>query len=175
VHDCRRTQPARVASRLRQTRRREGRYLLRTNLCAEEPAKLWKFYLQLVEVEAAFKNLQDDLQLRPIHHGAADGLALDQMSATGKLSPVTSTGRWRGLRRRSMAAKTGSSDLFPLHLGEETVVIAAGVNASTCRRDSRVRLRCLPSARCRIRSAIGLTDTVRPRGFRFDATFQHLA
>jgi transposase len=54
--------------KLRKARRREGRYLLRTNLCAEDPAKLWKFYIQLVEVEAAFKNLKDDLQLRPIFH-----------------------------------------------------------------------------------------------------------
>jgi hypothetical protein len=54
--------------RLRQMRRREGRYLLRTNLCGREPAHLWQFYLQLVEVEAAFKNLKDDLQLRPIYH-----------------------------------------------------------------------------------------------------------
>jgi hypothetical protein len=54
--------------KLRKVRRREGRYLLRTNLCDEDPAKLWKFYIQLVEVEAAFKNLKDDLQLRPIYH-----------------------------------------------------------------------------------------------------------
>jgi transposase len=54
--------------KLRKTRRREGRYLLRTNLCDENPAKLWKFYIQLVEIEAAFKNLKDDLQLRPIYH-----------------------------------------------------------------------------------------------------------
>jgi transposase len=54
--------------KLRKARRREGRYLLRTNLCDEDPAKLWKFYIQLVEVEAAFKNLKDDLQLRPIYH-----------------------------------------------------------------------------------------------------------
>jgi transposase len=54
--------------KLRKTRRREGRYLLRTNLSAEDPAKLWQFYIQLVEVEAAFKNLKDDLQLRPIYH-----------------------------------------------------------------------------------------------------------
>jgi transposase len=54
--------------KLRQARRREGRYLLRTNLSAEDPAKLWQFYIQLVEVEAAFKNLKDDLQLRPIYH-----------------------------------------------------------------------------------------------------------
>ena len=54
--------------KLRQARRREGRYLLRTNLCGQEPAQLWQFYIQLVEVEAAFKNLKDDLQLRPIYH-----------------------------------------------------------------------------------------------------------
>src|SRR5215475_15832729 len=30
--------------KLRKARRREGRYLLRTNLCDEDPAKLWKFY-----------------------------------------------------------------------------------------------------------------------------------
>jgi hypothetical protein len=41
----------------RQVRRREGRYLLRTNLCERDPAQLWQFYIQLVEVEAAFKNL----------------------------------------------------------------------------------------------------------------------
>ena len=54
--------------KLRTVRRREGRYLLRTNLSAEDPAKLWKFYIQLVEVEAAFKNLKHDLLLRPIFH-----------------------------------------------------------------------------------------------------------
>jgi transposase len=54
--------------KLRQVRRREGRYLLRTNLCGQDPAQLWQFYIQLVEVEAAFKNLKDDLQLRPIYH-----------------------------------------------------------------------------------------------------------
>ena len=59
--------------KLRQVRRREGRYLLRTNLCGQDPAQLWQFYIQLVEVEAAFKSMKDDLQLRPIYHrtGAA--------------------------------------------------------------------------------------------------------
>ena len=54
--------------KLRAVRRREGRYLLRTNLSGREPAQLWQFYIQLVEIEAAFKNLKDDLQLRPIYH-----------------------------------------------------------------------------------------------------------
>ncbi|HYN81294.1 MAG TPA: IS1634 family transposase [Gemmatimonadaceae bacterium] len=54
--------------KLRQVRRREGRYLLRTNLCGRNPAELWQFYIQLTEIEAAFKNLKDDLELRPIYH-----------------------------------------------------------------------------------------------------------
>jgi hypothetical protein len=54
--------------RLRVVRRREGRYLLRTNLTGSDPAQLWGFYLQLVEVEAAFKNLKSELSLRPIFH-----------------------------------------------------------------------------------------------------------
>jgi transposase len=55
-------------SKLRAVRRREGRYLLRSNVGHREPAELWQFYIQLVEIEAAFKNLKDDLALRPIHH-----------------------------------------------------------------------------------------------------------
>lgn len=55
--------------KLRQIRRREGRYLLRTNITGgKTAAELWQFYIQLTEVEAAFKNLKDDLALRPIHH-----------------------------------------------------------------------------------------------------------
>jgi hypothetical protein len=53
---------------LRQVRRREGRYLLRTNLTDRDPAQLWALYMQLVQVEEAFKTLKGDLALRPIHH-----------------------------------------------------------------------------------------------------------
>ena len=54
--------------KLRQIRRREGRYLLRTNLTDDDPAKLWSYYLQLVTVEEAFKTLKGDLAIRPIFH-----------------------------------------------------------------------------------------------------------
>jgi transposase len=54
--------------KLRTARRREGRYLLRTNLTETDPAKLWSLYLQLVAVEEAFKNLKSDLAIRPIFH-----------------------------------------------------------------------------------------------------------
>jgi transposase len=54
--------------RLREARRREGSYLLRSNLTDSDPAKLWTFYLQLIEVEQAFKELKGDLAIRPIYH-----------------------------------------------------------------------------------------------------------
>jgi transposase len=55
--------------KLREARKREGRYLLRTNITAgRPPEELWQFYMQLSEVEGAFKNLKGDLALRPIYH-----------------------------------------------------------------------------------------------------------
>ncbi len=54
--------------RLRQARRREGRYLLRSNLTGEDPATLWRYYMQLAEIEQAFKELKHDLAIRPIFH-----------------------------------------------------------------------------------------------------------
>ena len=55
-------------TRLRALRNREGHYLLRTNLNGTDPAVLWERYMQLVQVEEAFRNLKGDLGLRPIWH-----------------------------------------------------------------------------------------------------------
>jgi hypothetical protein len=54
--------------KLRRVRRREGRYLLRTNLTENDPALLWQYSIQLVAVEQAFKNLKGDLAIRPVFH-----------------------------------------------------------------------------------------------------------
>jgi len=59
-------------TKLRQARRREGRYLLRTNLTEEDPVQLWEYYTQLAQVEEAFKNLKGDLALRPVYHRKED-------------------------------------------------------------------------------------------------------
>jgi transposase len=54
--------------KLRKARRSEGTYLLRTNLVAENPEELWKQYIILTEVEQAFKELKNDLNIRPVYH-----------------------------------------------------------------------------------------------------------
>jgi hypothetical protein len=42
--------------------------LLRTNLTETDPVKLWNYYLQLGQVEEAFRTLKSDLAIRPIFH-----------------------------------------------------------------------------------------------------------
>ena len=54
--------------KLRQVFRREGRYLLRSNMTSEDPAALWRHYMQLTEIEQAFKELKHNLAIRPIFH-----------------------------------------------------------------------------------------------------------
>ncbi len=54
--------------KLRAARRHEGRYLLRTNMTADDPALIWRCYMQLCHVEEAFRTLKGDLGLRPIYH-----------------------------------------------------------------------------------------------------------
>ena len=46
----------------------DGHYLLRTNLTSEDPAVLWDRYMQLTQIEEAFKCLKTELGIRPIHH-----------------------------------------------------------------------------------------------------------
>jgi len=55
-------------AKLRRRRRREGRYLLRSNLTQDEAGAVWEKYLLLTRVEQAFKELKNDLSIRPIHH-----------------------------------------------------------------------------------------------------------
>jgi transposase len=54
--------------KLKEAELRDGHYLLRTNLIAEDPAVLWDRYMQLTQIEAAFKCLKSDLGIRPIYH-----------------------------------------------------------------------------------------------------------
>jgi transposase len=54
--------------KLKEAELRDGHYLLRTNLVAEDPAVLWDRYMQLTQIEAAFKCLKSELGIRPIYH-----------------------------------------------------------------------------------------------------------
>ena len=58
--------------KLRTAIKREGRYLLRTNMQADDPELVWRAYMQLCHVEEAFRTLKGDLGLRPVYHHKAE-------------------------------------------------------------------------------------------------------
>ena len=57
-----------VLDRNQWTAQAHGAYLLRTNCTEQDPAKVWNWYLQLQQAEAAFRCTKSDLSLRPIFH-----------------------------------------------------------------------------------------------------------
>jgi transposase len=111
-------------SKYRQWRRREGRYLLPTNLTSADPGQLWERYLLLTEIEAAFKSLKDDLSIRPIYHQKQERIEAHifvaylayclQVTLKGKLKQVAG-----GLTPRSVLDKFASIQMlnviFPTH------------------------------------------------------------
>ena len=107
--------------KLREARRREGRYLLRTNLKETDPAKLWEYYLQLTEVEQAFKELKGDLSLRPIHHQLDHRIeAHIFISFLAYAMQVTLKARLRqsasGLTPRAVLEKFAAVQMLDVHL-----------------------------------------------------------
>jgi transposase len=55
-------------AKLKAAEQRDGHYLLRSNLTAEDPAVLWKHYVQLTPIESVFRSLKSELGIRPIPH-----------------------------------------------------------------------------------------------------------
>ena len=117
--------------KLRQARRREGRYLLRSNMPERASSELWEFYLQLVQVEQAFKHLKGDLTLRPIYHKDAERIEAHIFIAfLAYCLHVTLGRRLRdlapGLTPRSVLEKLGAMQMIDVHLpttdGREVVL-----------------------------------------------------
>ena len=54
--------------KLRAAQLQDGHYLLRSNLVGEDPAVLWERYVQLSQIEAAFKAMKSELGIRPLYH-----------------------------------------------------------------------------------------------------------
>jgi transposase len=107
--------------KLRIVRRREGRYLLRTNLCEEDPAKLWELYMQLTQVEEAFKTIKGDLSIRPVYHQLEERIeAHIFISFLAYCVQVTLSRRLRdlapGLTARSVLEKFASMKMLDVHV-----------------------------------------------------------
>ena len=126
--------------KLRQARKREGRYLLRSNITAgRTPEELWQFYIQLTEVEAAFKSLKDDLSLRPIFHQLEHRIeAHIFISFLAYCLHVTLRRRLHdlapGLTPRSVLEKFATIQMLDVHLpttDERTVILSRYTHPET--------------------------------------------
>jgi len=107
--------------KLRHARRREGRYLLRSNLTGEPPDQLWHLYIQLTEVEEAFKNLKGDLALRPFFHQKEARIEAHIFVAFLAYCLHVTLRRWLrdlapGLTPRSVLDKFRSMQMIDVHL-----------------------------------------------------------
>lgn len=105
---------------LRVARRREGRYLLRTNILGGDPADIWEFYLKLVEVEAAFRTLKGDLGIRPVFHQEMRRIEAHIMVAFIAYCLHVTLGtllaaRAPGLTPRSALEKLGAIQMLDVH------------------------------------------------------------
>ena len=108
-------------AKLRRQRRHEGRYLLRSNLTEGDPATLWEYYIQLTEIEQAFKELKSDLAIRPIHHQHDDRIEAHIFVAfVAYCLQVTLKQRLRclasGLTPRAVLEKFAAMQMVDVHL-----------------------------------------------------------
>ena len=107
--------------KLRAARRHEGRYLLRSNTPARPAPQLWQFYLQLGQVEEAFRNLKGDLGLRPIFHQDMERIEAHIFIAFLAYCLHATLGRRLrdlapGLTPRSVLEKLGAIQMLDVHL-----------------------------------------------------------
>jgi transposase len=107
--------------KLRLVRRREGRYLLRSNLTETDPAAVWSYYLQLVQVEQAFRNLKGDLALRPIFHQEQTRIEAHIFVSFLAYCLHVTLGQWLrtlapGLTTRSVLEKFAAVQMVDVHI-----------------------------------------------------------
>jgi transposase len=108
-------------NKLRIIRKREGSYLLRSNLKQSDPSAMWRYYIQLTEIEQAFKELKHDLSLRPIFHQREDRIDSHIfVSFLAYCLQVTLKQRLRslapGLTPRSVLEKFSAIQMVDVHL-----------------------------------------------------------
>lgn len=99
-------------TKLRQVRRREGRYLLRTNLTETDPVKLWEYYLQLVRVEEAFRPIYHQQPARIEAHVFLSFLAYCLYVTLGRTLHALAP----GLTARSALEKFAAMQMVDVHL-----------------------------------------------------------
>ena len=113
---------------------------MRSNITrGRSPAERWQFYLQLTEVEAAFKNLKNDLALRPLHHQLEHRIEAHLFIAfLADCLHVTLRRGWRelapGLKSQAVLEKFATVQRLDVQLpttDERTVILSRSTQSET--------------------------------------------
>jgi transposase len=86
-----------------------GAYLLRTNHPSEDPAALWRWYIQLTQAEAAFRTGKNDRHLRPVFHQTTERVEAHILVS------FLSLAMWRALEQWMAAKGLGTCARQLLH------------------------------------------------------------
>jgi transposase len=122
--------------RYRQLLENGGYYLLRTNWTEADPKTLWNTYIQLTEVEDAFRTVKHDLGMRPVYHQKKDRIQGHILVC------FLSLAMWRMLQQWMKASGLGTA---PRKLLEEMKEIKS-LDVLLPTRDKQVRLRVVSTA-----------------------------
>jgi transposase len=122
--------------RYRQLLENGGYYLLRTNWTQSDPKTIWNIYIQLTEVEDAFRTAKYDLGMRPVYHQKKE------RTPAHILVCFLSLAMWRTLQQWMKASGLGTA---PRKLLEEMREIKS-LDVLLPMRDKQIRLRVVSTA-----------------------------
>jgi len=92
-----------------------GAYLLRTNHPDEDPAALWRWYVQLTQAEAAFRTGKSDLHLRPVFHQTTERVEAHILVSFLSLALWRALEQWMGAKDLGTCARQLLHELDQLH------------------------------------------------------------
>ena len=113
-----------------------GSYILRTNWKEADPKNIWKRYIQLTEVEDAFRTEKHDLGMRPIYHRKQD------RTKAHILVCFLALAMWRTLQQWMKASGLGTA---PRKLIEEMREVKS-LDVLLPAKDKTIRLRVVSTA-----------------------------
>jgi transposase len=113
-----------------------GSYILRTNWPERDPEELWKTYMELTQVEDAFRTTKSDLGMRPIFHQKKD------RTQAHILVCFLALAMWRMLSHWMICSGIGSA---PRKLLEELRAVKS-LDVLLPTRDKTIRLRVVSKA-----------------------------
>jgi transposase len=111
----------------------KGAYLLRTNCTETDPAKLWRWYIQLTQAEAAFRTAKSDIGLRPIYHQKTDRVEAHLLICFLSLALWRSLEMWMQAKGLGSSARKLVSAFSTIHSMDVTVPVKRQEHTLTLR------------------------------------------